>query len=396
MPEIERVEPDAEFVRRILGGSGGDLKRCYQCATCAVACDLASDDRPFPRKEMAWAQWGLKDRLLADPDVWLCHQCNDCIERCPRGARPGDVMAALRRECVRRYAVPGVLADCADRPSFLPLLLAVPAALLAIALLARDPIASLLGLEPHGGTGMEYAHLFPHWLLIGFFTAFTGLSSLAAAAGVVRFWKAMKAADAKAGRTPREGGLVGRLLPAIRDVLSHAWFSRCREASPRRLSHLAVFYGFAALFAVTVWAVVVLYAINPLSRSPLTYPFAWWNPAKLLANLGALGLLAGCLLLVRDRPCSPKKAGASAGSDRTFLGVLLGVAVTGLAAEACRWAALRGPGYAVYFVHLVLVFALLVALPYSKFAHLVYRVAALAYAGRTAPPPSSHAGKKNP
>ena len=86
MSEPYAVKPDREFLHRLLDEGGEDLKKCFQCATCSVVCELSNERKPFPRKEMVWAQWGLKDRLVADPDVWLCHQCSDCSTRCPRGS----------------------------------------------------------------------------------------------------------------------------------------------------------------------------------------------------------------------------------------------------------------------------------------------------------------------
>ena len=81
------VEPDLQFTKDLIKSGAGDLKKCYQCATCSVACKIAPDNNPYPRKEMIWAQWGLKDRLLNDPDVWLCHQCNDCSTNVSERAR---------------------------------------------------------------------------------------------------------------------------------------------------------------------------------------------------------------------------------------------------------------------------------------------------------------------
>ena len=63
---------------------------------------MSPADNPYPRKEMVWAQWGLKDKLVNDIDIWLCHNCGTCSELCPRGAKPGDLLAALRNMTYRK------------------------------------------------------------------------------------------------------------------------------------------------------------------------------------------------------------------------------------------------------------------------------------------------------
>ncbi len=46
------VEPDLDFVKDVIGRGGDSLKKCFQCATCAVVCPISPDKKPFPRKEM--------------------------------------------------------------------------------------------------------------------------------------------------------------------------------------------------------------------------------------------------------------------------------------------------------------------------------------------------------
>ncbi|MBN2321869.1 MAG: quinone-interacting membrane-bound oxidoreductase complex subunit QmoC [Acidobacteria bacterium] len=383
------IEPDVDFIRSLSKDNGNTFKTCMQCGTCSVACAVSPDRAPFPRKEMIWAQWGLKDRLLADPDVWYCHQCNDCSTQCPRGAKPGDLLNAVRQEAVKHYAVPGALGRWIGQRN-LVLLLLLPVILLALALFLKDPVWNMgevvLTYLDHEGF---YANLFPHWLLIGFYTFFWGLAMIGGIVGVVRFWQAMKAADRTAGLEAPSTGIISSWIRTIKSILVHDRFGMCTSQASRRTAHLGAFYGFAALFVVTIWAVVALYIINPMipgHDQDLIYPFAIWSPWKILANLGGIALVIGCVLAILKRRSGADDAPSSSSFDWLFLVLLLVVGVTGLLTEIFRYAAEPGGGkglmyaaYSVYFVHLVAVFDLLVYLPYSKLAHVLYRTVALVY-----------------
>ena len=54
----------------------------------------------------------------------------------------------------------------------------------------------------------------------------------------------------------------------------------------------------------------------------------------------------------------------------------MAVGVTGLGAEVLRWLGAPTIGYIVYFMHLVAVMMLFLYMPYTKFAHIVYRTTA--------------------
>ena len=131
----------------------------------------------------------------------LCYGCGDCTTHCPRGVRPGDVMAAVRQEAIHHYAFPGFLARWVAQPKFLPLLLALPALLLGLVFLGKEEVEAALGMStaPSSTIVYSFARMVPQWLLMGFFGFFSTLAVGAVAVSVVRFWRAMKAADAHNG-----------------------------------------------------------------------------------------------------------------------------------------------------------------------------------------------------
>ena len=117
MAEPYVLDPDLGFINDVSKLGGEDVKKCFQCATCAVVCPISPDEGPFPRKEMIASSWGLKDKVVGSSDVWLCHNCGDCSSKCPRGAKPGEVLSALRMYTIQEYATPKPLAQMVNDPT---------------------------------------------------------------------------------------------------------------------------------------------------------------------------------------------------------------------------------------------------------------------------------------
>ena len=394
-----RIEPDLEFIKWLGTQGAQSFKKCFQCGTCSATCPISPETAPFPRKEMAWAAWGMKERLLRDPDIWLCHHCNDCSTRCPRGGRPGDVLAALRQQSVLYYSVPRWLAKWVNQPKCALLLLAVPALLLGLVLILKYPLAESLGITSQMGEGIvfSYSSFLPHWLINSFFGLFGLLTILATASGVIRFWRSLPSPESGQGSR----SLLQSFVSALKQIIAHEKFSKCKTTIWRFVAHVCVFFGFLSLTAVTLW--VITGRINPLIQGEFIYPFSFWSPWKMLANLGGAVLLMGCILLIYDRLEDSDRAGSSTYFDWFFLLILAVVTFTGFVTEFMHYLRLEPHRHVIYFIHLVFVFGLLIYLPYSKFAHIAYRTTAMVHAeytgrkwgdGDPAKDPSSEAGEE--
>ena len=351
------VQPDTKFIRDVMRGGGADLKKCFQCATCTSVCSLSTEDRPFPRRQMIEAQWGMKDQLMADPAVWLCHNCGDCTTKCPRDARPGQVMGAIRGEAIKRFAFPPVIGDLVSNPKALPLLLALP--IFIVFALAVWPLP---GVAPHG---WEFGFMFPQARLEPLFFTVGALVGFAFAVGVVRFVSALRASGA-------DGAILPALVPVLFETVTHRRFAKCNAERGRYWGHLLVLGGFVGLGVVgTAIGIGTMVGV-------MHTPLATLSPFKVFANLCALVLCLGAVILIVDRVKNREARTDSTYFDWFFLLALAGVAITGVVSEALRLAQNPTWMYPIYCVHLTLILVLFLYAPYCKFAHFVYRTVALA------------------
>lgn len=356
------LKPDIQFKKEIEQISGASLSTCMQCGTCSVVCNLSPDEQPFPRKEMVYAGWGMKEKLVGNPDVWLCHQCGDCSTHCPRGVNPADVLAATRIASYREYATPGFMGKILSRLSLLPLAILMPVVIIAGIIYFAGTLTI-----PEGP--VNYSLFFPHAWLNSSFTILTLASYGIAAVGISRFWKDLHAYDFGTSNKPRS--FWSGFWKVKNEILAHSRFSKCEQNRSRKISHFLVFYGFILLLLVTVYAIYA--AITD------KYPLSLDNPFKILGNIASLMLFAGLGIMIINRLLKREGTERSSYSDWLFLVALLLLTLSGTVIETARfldWSF----AYHLYFFHLVCVWFVIIYLPYTKFGHIIYRTVAMTYA----------------
>ena len=382
-----KVNPDLKFVDDLVRSGGADVKKCYQCATCSVVCQLSPKKHPYPRKEMIWAGWGLKDELAGDPDLWLCHQCGDCTVQCPRDAKPGEVMAAARMKAIEHFAFPSFMGKLVREPGMIPVLVLISGVFLAAMVGVQKVLNATTHLMFHEA-GFEYEEFLSHPVLIAFFSTAFVLAMLFALLGVKRFWDALEAKAADWG-TGEKIGFVPAMIEAVTDLLTHNRFHRCEAGRVRRTGHLFVFYGFLGLLIVTSIATVLTFLEVGFMRELLgiaaeteLYPLGWLHPVKIAGNLAGLAMVGGAIYVWNYRSSNPEMTGQTSYTDWFFLGLIFAVGLTGFCTEFVRLIPPIPPvlGTPIYLLHLMSVFWLLIFLPYTKFAHAFYRLFAMAWA----------------
>jgi quinone-modifying oxidoreductase subunit QmoC len=363
------VSPDLNFVKEVIAAGADSLKKCYQCSTCTVVCEVTPNNKPFPRKEMLYAQWGMKDQLITNPDIWLCHQCSDCTAFCPRGAKPGEVLGAVRKVTIKEYSGPRFMAELTSNPKYALLLFAIPVAIFLVILGAIGHL-DLTAISLNENGVIAFPEFIPDIYVDMIMVPTAGFAALVFLLAITKYWSAMAASAGGAGR----GDIVNSITGTLIDIFSHKKFSACGVAKDRKVSHLLVFYSFIGLAITTSLGVFYVYGLK------WEMPYPQTNILKLIGNASAVGLLVGMTYMITNRMKNQAKAGLGSYFDWLLIVIIFGTCVTGILAEVIRLAKLPVPAYITYFAHLVFIFVLFAYAPFSKMAHMVYRTTAMVFA----------------
>jgi quinone-modifying oxidoreductase subunit QmoC len=354
------IEPDIGLVEELAHFGADTFGKCYQCATCSVSCSLSPDSNPFPRKEMLWAKWGLKERLLEDLDIWTCYYCGECSTDCPRQAEPGETMMALRRYLTSQYDWTGI-----SRLLYTSRLREIGAVvamgLLVVVIFAVSGAFTVERMPTeHVSVGtfapVGWVHFFD-WLMAAILTFFL-LTNTA------RMWRMVM----RGVKAPLSAYVSALGTFALHAMTQKRWRDCGHEDNSRWLKHFIFVPAYVAMFTL------VMFFLEDLQVD--TSEFTWVS----ILGYGIAGVLlyvSGDALIGRFRK-SEQIHKHSHDSDWMFLILLFFTSLTGILMHFFRIADWPLPTYYTYVIHLAFVVPLLVLeVPFMKWAHLMYRPLAL-------------------
>ena len=357
---MKRVDP--RLVEEIKKLGAFDIEACYSCGNCSAVCPLCDGEVSFPRKMIRYSMLGLDDRLLSSAEPWLCYYCGECSDTCPREADPSALMMALRRYAIRKYSV-GRIADIfysAFSSGIAWVVLSVLA--LAVIVIFHNPQMNLEEVEFLSFITLERIH--------NAGIAIVGFISVAFLSNIIIMARAIRK-----GLPNREfdlSSLVRSSAPMLREAVLQERFDTCEGDRWRRFAHIALSWGFMGMFLATLIVMGIDYEYLPFPR---------WLPFT-IGSVSGVVTLAGAAYYIYLRLSRKTAYGKySHGSDWSFLVLLVLSVVTGYVMVAFRLASMPMAAYLAFAVHLVVVFNFLVSLPFTKFAHVVYRPLALWLAG---------------
>ena len=371
------VRVDPALLPQIKAYGAFDVDACFNCGNCTAVCPLSEGDVAFPRRIIRYAQVGMKDELLASKELWTCYACGECSETCPRQAEPSEFMAASRRYATASYDRTRIA-----RFLYLQPLLGTVAAVAFAVLLAVFMFVNRAGPAP------EQEMAFFEWIPAGL------VHDMGIVAIILVFLAGLAGVLTMIGRTAPASGIEWRDLAhgdGLRAIGSALWSSLaveslgqkryredCGSEAPalpwyRRtwLVHAAAMFGFLGLLLATT----LDFGLEIVGLRETGEAVPLWYPVRLLGTVAGLLMMYGVtMLMIRRHRKEARSVRRSFTSDWMFLWLLWLAGLTGFVIELALYLP-QAPmwGYLLFLVHVGIAMELVLLVPFTKFAHVVYR-----------------------
>ena len=325
------------------------------------------------------AQLGMRDQLLGSKELWLCYNCGECSETCPQQAEPANFMAAARCYAVTNYDPIGLGRLFCKIPLLGGSIVALMVLFFGMFMYAQSGTMSTESLKLFGFIPYALIHTVGliAMILIGLISLITVLN--------------MASRIARANQISAKNFLNGSRMNwfqafweavIVQSLGQKRYREDCDTPENRGVwylskwfVHAATMWGFLGLLLTT--ALDYLLDIVGLKATGAIVPI--WYPTRLLGTLSGLLFIYGvCVLLIKRWRAPDKAHSYSRPSDWIFLTLLWFSGVTGFIIEiglylpgAPLWA------YWTFLFHVAVSMVLLLLLPFTKFAHAIYRIVAL-------------------
>jgi len=360
-----RVNP--RFIDDLDRFGAEDVQLCYQCGDCSTVCSHADEVFVFPRKSMRLLQMGLDKKIETTLEPWLCYYCGQCSEQCPREAEPGETMMSLRRWLISRYDFTGIARQFFISGTTEIIAVVFVAILTGIFLLYYGFSGG--NIDIYDGEGAFLPSTFIHkfdlsvGLAVGVFLLINAL----------RMWYMTM--------------IKGVTIPVpwwiyLKQLYQFPWhfftqkrYSEC-ESKNRQPLYMPWFIHLGLMLGYVTMLILVMVYIEKFQAGPEIQ----WS-VHIFGYLASIGLIVGTIYFIRNRVrknyVQYKK---SHSTDWVFVTLLFLIVVTGITQHILHRTGIYEWANIMYVVHLMCVVPWLLRMPFTKWAHLIYRPLAMYFA----------------
>lgn len=102
---------DEKKTEQVLRTSGVNVLKCMRCGKCSATCPSYDEMEYHPHQFVYMVEKGDIETLMKSESIYKCLSCFACVERCPRGVEPANVIEAVRLMQIRQQGENHLKAD---------------------------------------------------------------------------------------------------------------------------------------------------------------------------------------------------------------------------------------------------------------------------------------------